>query len=76
MTSGDGCDANCTAAKSALRNRKNAYGWTPLLIAEGFRPIIVRECVGDRVAGFAAWLRHEDELYDGSVIHIHAIAIG
>jgi hypothetical protein len=29
-----------------------------------------------RTAGFAAWLRAEDELYDGSVIHIHAIAIG
>ncbi len=29
-----------------------------------------------RVAGFAAWLRDENELYAGSVIHIHAIAIG
>jgi hypothetical protein len=29
-----------------------------------------------RVAGFAAWLRDTDELYAGSVIHIHAIAIG
>jgi hypothetical protein len=29
-----------------------------------------------RVAGFAAWLRDTDELYPGSVIHIHAIAIG
>ena len=29
-----------------------------------------------RTAGFAAWLRDVDELYDGSVIHIHAIAIG
>lgn len=29
-----------------------------------------------RIAGFAAWLRDTDELYDGSVIHIHAIAIG
>ena len=29
-----------------------------------------------RIAGFAAWLREEDELYPGSVIHIHAIAIG
>jgi hypothetical protein len=29
-----------------------------------------------RVAGFAAWLREPDELYDGSPIHIHAIAIG
>ncbi len=29
-----------------------------------------------RIAGFAAWVREENELYDGSVIHIHAIAIG
>lgn len=29
-----------------------------------------------RVAGFAAWLRDADELYPGSPIHIHAIAIG
>ena len=29
-----------------------------------------------RVAGFAAWLREADELYNNSAIHIHAIAIG
>jgi hypothetical protein len=29
-----------------------------------------------RVAGFAAWLRSANELYKGSPIHIHAIAIG
>ena len=29
-----------------------------------------------RAAGFAAWLRDADELYPGSVIHVHAIAIG
>jgi len=29
-----------------------------------------------RSAGFAAWLRRTDELYPGSPIHIHAIAIG
>jgi hypothetical protein len=29
-----------------------------------------------RTAGFAAWLRDWDELYRGSAIHIHAIAIG
>lgn len=29
-----------------------------------------------RTAGFAAWLRAADELYPGSVIHIHAIAVG
>jgi uncharacterized protein YraI len=29
-----------------------------------------------RVAGFAAWLRDTNELYKGSPIHIHAIAIG
>jgi hypothetical protein len=29
-----------------------------------------------RLAGFAAWLRSENELHPGSPIHIHAIAIG
>ena len=29
-----------------------------------------------RAAGFAAWLRDFDEVYSGSPIHIHAIAIG
>ena len=29
-----------------------------------------------RVAGFAAWLRDFDQLYPGSPIHIHAIAVG
>ena len=29
-----------------------------------------------RTAGFAAWFRDFDELYDGSPVHIHAIAIG
>ncbi len=29
-----------------------------------------------RVSGFAAWLRDFDQLYPGSPIHIHAIAIG
>ena len=29
-----------------------------------------------RLAGFAAWVRYEDDLYPGSPIHIHAIAIG
>lgn len=29
-----------------------------------------------RTAGFAAWLRDQDELYPGSPIHIHAIAVG
>jgi len=29
-----------------------------------------------RAAGFAAWLREYGELYDGSPIHIHAIAVG
>lgn len=29
-----------------------------------------------RIAGFAAWLRDNDELYPGSIIHIHAIAVG
>ena len=29
-----------------------------------------------RQAGFAAWYRDFDELYEGSPVHIHAIAIG
>jgi hypothetical protein len=29
-----------------------------------------------RVAGFAAWLRELDELYPGSPIHVHAVAVG
>jgi hypothetical protein len=29
-----------------------------------------------RVSGFAAWLREVDEVFPGSGIHIHAIAIG
>lgn len=29
-----------------------------------------------RTAGFAAWLRDLDELYPGSPIHIHAVAVG
>jgi len=29
-----------------------------------------------RVAGFAAWFRDFNELYEGSPVHIHAIAIG
>ena len=31
---------------------------------------------GLRHAGFAAWVRDENSLYDGSPLHIHAIAIG
>lgn len=29
-----------------------------------------------RLAGFAAWYRDFDQLYDGSPVHVHAIAIG
>jgi hypothetical protein len=29
-----------------------------------------------RRAGFAAWLREQDSLYEGSPIHIHAVAVG
>jgi SH3 domain-containing protein len=36
-------------------------------------PMMIRAL---RVAGFAAWLRDVGELYRGSPIHIHAIAIG
>jgi hypothetical protein len=36
-------------------------------------PLMIRAL---RIAGFAAWLRSPDELYPGSPIHIHAIAVG
>lgn len=36
-------------------------------------PLMIRAL---RTAGFAAWLRDTGELYPGSPIHIHAIAIG
>jgi hypothetical protein len=29
-----------------------------------------------RLAGFAAWLRQPGEVFDGSAIHIHAVAVG
>jgi hypothetical protein len=29
-----------------------------------------------RQAGFAAWVREQDSLYEGSPIHIHAVAVG
>jgi hypothetical protein len=42
-------------------------------ILEAEIPLLLRAL---RIAGFAAWLRDSDELYAGSPIHIHAIAIG
>ncbi|OJX39564.1 MAG: hypothetical protein BGO78_13745 [Chloroflexi bacterium 44-23] len=36
-------------------------------------PVLIKAL---RIAGFAAWLRDFDQLYPGSPIHIHAIAIG
>lgn len=42
------------------------------VMEEGITPMLLAL----RTAGFAAWLRAESELFDGSVIHIHAIAIG
>jgi hypothetical protein len=43
------------------------------VVMEGEIPLLLRAL---RIAGFAAWLRDSDELYPGSPIHIHAIAIG
>jgi len=45
------------------------------------RGVILRHELPDviralRIAGFAAWVRETSELYNGSPIHIHAIAIG
>ena len=42
------------------------------IVTEDFDAIILAL----RQAGFAAWIRDTDELYAGSPIHIHAIAIG
>lgn len=39
-------------------------------------PDIGRMIEALRAAGFAAWLRETDQLYAGSPIHIHAIAVG
>lgn len=48
------------------------YPGTYTIHAEGIEPLIRAL----RLAGFAAWYRDFDELYDGSPVHIHAIAIG
>lgn len=42
------------------------------ILYEDIEPLILAL----RIAGFAAWLRDFDQLYPGSPIHIHAIAIG
>ena len=42
-------------------------------VMEAEIPLMLRAL---RIAGFAAWLRDADELYPGSPIHIHAIAVG
>jgi len=47
------------------------YG-TYQVLYEDIDPLIIAL----RLAGFAAWLRDFDQLYPGSPIHIHAIAIG
>jgi hypothetical protein len=45
---------------------------TQIILTQEIQPMIDAL----RLAGFAAWLRDADELYPGSPIHIHAIAIG
>lgn len=47
------------------------YG-TYQVLYDDIEPLIIAL----RTAGFAAWLRGFDQLYPGSPIHIHAIAIG
>ena len=47
------------------------YG-TYKVLYQDIEPLIVAL----RTAGFAAWLRDFDQLYAGSPIHIHAIAVG
>jgi hypothetical protein len=48
------------------------YPATYTILEEDIEPLIRAL----RLAGFAAWYRDFDELYDGSPVHIHAIAIG
>lgn len=45
---------------------------TYMILLEDIEPLIRAL----RLAGFAAWYRDLDDLYDGSPAHIHAIAIG
>ncbi len=45
---------------------------TQIILTQEIQPMIDAL----RLAGFAAWLRDTNELYAGSPIHIHAIAIG
>jgi nicotinamidase-related amidase len=42
-------------------------------IAEGFRPIVVRECVGDRVAGVVEWNLFDIEAKFGDVEPLEAV---
>ncbi len=43
-----------------------------LIFSDDFGEIILAL----RQAGFAAWVREQNELYSGSALHIHAIAVG
>lgn len=45
---------------------------TYTILEDDIEPLIQ----GLRLAGFAAWYRDFDELYPGSPVHIHAVAIG
>ena len=70
-----------TASESASFGTHSGSGAVDLSILRRDTYIVLWEDVEPllralRTAGFAAWLREPDELYAGSPIHIHAIAIG
>src|SRR5574341_574550 len=69
-----GVDASCGTHDSggavdlSLRDLTN---WNVVLYDEADDIILAL-----RRAGFAAWVRDTDELYPGSPVHVHAIAVG
>jgi len=42
-------------------------------IADGFRPIVVRECIGDRIAGAVAWNLYDIDAKFGDVEPLQAV---
>ena len=52
------------------------FRFSGMVLIRSFTKILIHLILALRTAGFAAWLRDFDQLYPGSPIHIHAIAIG
>jgi maleamate amidohydrolase len=42
-------------------------------IADGFRPIVVRECIGDRIAGAVQWNLYDIDAKFGDVEPLQAV---